>query len=30
MEVNELTDAGRPKVNKGIFEGDARIGPNWA
>jgi len=30
MEVNELMEAGKPKINKGIFEGDLRIGPNWA
>ena len=27
MEVNPVSE---PRINKGIFEGDRRIGPNWA
>lgn len=30
MELNAVSEDGKPSVNKGVFEGMNRIGPNWA
>ena len=30
MEVNPVAEHGKNIINKGIFDGDSRIGPNWA